>query len=93
MKVFVPYRGVYPPALTAIEKDELCQWNDVELKGNLREGDAFILRWGADSCIIQCIRTIGNDRFRLRRMSIEEIFRCITVDKVEFEGGGIQGKT
>ena len=48
MKVFVPYRGVYPPALTAIEKDRLCQGGDVELRGNLREGDAFILRWEAE---------------------------------------------
>ena len=77
MKVFVPYRGVYPPTLTAIEKDELCQWSDVELSGNLQEGDVFILRRGPDPFIVQCIRSSGG-RFTLRRMVAEELLFCLT---------------
>lgn len=77
MKVFVPYRGVYPPALTAIEKEELCQWNDVELRGDLKAGDVFILRLGADSFIVQCTRS-SDEIFTLRRMTAEELLLCIT---------------
>ena len=87
MKVFVPYRGVYPPALTAIEKDELCQWKDVELSGNLQEGDVFILRSGPDPFIIQCIRSSGG-RFTLRRMTVEELFVSITHEYGEHIGKG-----
>ncbi len=89
MKVFVPYRGVYHPALTAIEKDRLCQGGDVELRGNLREGDVFILRWGAEPFIVQCTRSSGG-LFTLRRMTAEELFLCITREDDYLEDGDRQ---
>lgn len=84
MRVFIPYRGVYPPTLTADEKDDLRQWGGVELCGNLKEGDVFILRYGYEPFLVQCIRSSGG-RFTLRRMTAEELLFCITFEEEDSE--------
>lgn len=77
MKVFVPYRRVYPPSLSRREKDDLMKGRSVELDGNLKEGDVFLMRSGGEGIIVQCLRSDG-ETFTLRRMTSEELLFCIS---------------
>ncbi len=77
MKVFIPYRRVYPPSLSSREKDDLMQGRSVELDGNLKEGDVFLMRCRGEGIIVQCLRSNG-ETFTLRRMTSEELLFCIS---------------